>query len=97
MEASKVRRRVLADHERLRRDVEQIALRSEAKELVARLRAHRSSSTRAGAARRHCRDRRGDGLTRLYITACRRHPLYDDAYAHHHANPVVAGLIRRTT
>ena len=56
MEPSEVRRRVLADHERLRRDVEQIegfareileglpmplsALRAEAKELVARLRAH---------------------------------------------------------
>ena len=56
MEPSEVRQRVLADHERLRRDVEQIegfaneileglrmpisALRAEAKELVARLRAH---------------------------------------------------------
>ena len=56
MEPSEVRRRVLADHEQLRRDVEQIegfaneileglrmpisALRAEAKELVARLRAH---------------------------------------------------------
>lgn len=56
MEPSEVRRRVLADHERLRRDVEQIesfakeileglrmpisALLAEAKDLVARLRAH---------------------------------------------------------
>jgi VIT1/CCC1 family predicted Fe2+/Mn2+ transporter len=56
MEPSEVRQRVLSDHERLRRDVEQIegfaneimkglrmpisALRAEAKELVARLRAH---------------------------------------------------------
>jgi iron-sulfur cluster repair protein YtfE (RIC family) len=56
MEPSEVRRRVLADHERLRRDVEQIesfareileglrmpisALRAKAKDLVARLRAH---------------------------------------------------------
>jgi iron-sulfur cluster repair protein YtfE (RIC family) len=56
MEPSKVRQRVLADHERLRRDVDQIegfaneiieglrmpisALRAEAKELVAQLRAH---------------------------------------------------------